>query len=86
MKKRNDEEFPVIDIKPSIDDWAILVCETESGRLFSCSAPGSILDKKETLKNKENYIGKQVNVEFVGWTKDKVPSQPIAMYWRDKDE
>lgn len=80
-----DEEFNVVRILTSKEGWARLVCETEEGKRFRCSAPGNFYEKTETLKNKHLYIGKKVRVEFPEWTDAGVPSQPVAIMFRDKE-
>lgn len=81
-----DDEFLVVRILSSKDGWAILVCVTDKGKEFRVSAPGSMPEKTEVLRNKENYIHKHVEIEFAGWTKRKVPQHPVALRWREKFE
>lgn len=85
VKKFEDAEFPVVGIKASADGWAILECTTESGKIFSVSAPGTMEDKKEVLNNMERYIGKQVTVEYANITPYGIPFHPVAIAWRNDD-
>lgn len=79
-----DDEFLVIDIIPSKDGWAKLVCETEHGQTFTTSCHGTMDYKMKVMKNKNHYIGKHVRGEFAEWTKDKKPFHFVAQCWRDK--
>ena len=84
VKEWQDDEFVVIDILRSSDDWAILVCElSDSGKTFRVSAPGSITEKQVVLDNRDRYIGRSVTVEYANLTKDGVPFHPVATHWRD---
>ena len=82
VKHAFDGEFKVIDIKPSVDGWAVLTCLFE-GKEFGVSAPGTILEKKEVLNNIPNYLGKYVTVEYANLTSDGVPFHGVALRWRE---
>jgi len=82
VKKWLDDEFLVIDVISSKDGWGILKCMLNQ-KIFKVSAPGTIDEKTEILYNKEDYIGRMVNIEFFEWTNDGVPFHPIAKYFRD---
>ena len=84
VKSVLDEEYLVIDIVPSADNWAILICEDFDGKQFRVSAPGTIKDKEEVLNNRLEYIGSYVNVEFAEFTKALLPFHPVATAFRDK--
>ena len=81
-----DDEFLVVNIRSSVDGWAILVCETETGVKFNMSAPGDVPYKTLILKNKEQYIGKHIRAEFEGYTKGKKPVEAVALMFREKHE
>lgn len=83
VKKFLDEEFTVISILESKDGWAILRCFLKNGQEFGVSAPGTHAEKREVLLNKEQYIGRQVKVEFAGYTILGKPFHPIATMWRN---
>jgi ATP-dependent DNA ligase len=82
VKKWLDDEFLVTNVFASKDEWAILECICY-GKYFKVSAPGTLEQKTEILCNKDNYIGRMVNVEFFEWTNDGVPFHPVAKYFRD---
>lgn len=81
-----DDEFLVVNIKASKDGWAVLMCETESGVKFNMSAPGTVPEKTEILKNKNDYIGKHIRAEFEGYTKSKKPVEAVALMFREKQD
>lgn len=81
-----DDEFLVVDVLSSKDGWGRLKCDNGRGKTFFVSAPGTIAQKTEVLKNKENYIHKHVEIEFAGWTKSKIPQHPVAIRFREKHE
>jgi DNA ligase-1 len=83
VKSCIDAEFPVVDIIPSADGWGILVCQMPNGNTFRVSAPGTIGMKTHTLEHKEDFIGRNVTVEFAEYTKDKVPFHCVATGWRE---
>ena len=79
-----DDEFLVVDIKPSKDNWAILVCIAENGKTFKVNCHGTVNYKISVFKNKEKYIGKHIRINFSGYSKSKIPLEPIAEDWREK--
>jgi DNA ligase-1 len=78
-----DDEFLVVDVKASVDGWAILICETHEGKTFSTSAPGDIEQKAYVLKRKDKFIGRHVRGEFAGYTKYKKPFHFVSKDWRE---
>lgn len=83
LKHWLDQEFPIVDIKPSADGWAILWCKAPNGKMFTVSCPGDVTFKRYVLNNKEKYIGKNVTVQFAYWTEDGLPFHCVANAIRD---
>lgn len=83
VKSWHSEEFEVLDVVSSKDNWAILVCKLDEHKTFSVSCHGTIGYKSTVLANKFSFIGKFVEVEFANRTKDNVPFHPVAIRWRD---
>ena len=81
VKQFMDAEFKVVDILPSAEGWARLVCELP-GDTFKVSAPGTIYQKTEVLKRKDEFIGEFVTVTFANYTIDGKPFHPVAERWR----
>lgn len=84
IKVTNDDEFPVEDVISSKDGYGILVLRTKSGHRFTATAPGNLSEKAEVLRNKAEYIGREVRVKYANLTEDGVPFHPVADTWRDK--
>jgi ATP-dependent DNA ligase len=83
VKHLEDAEFQVIDVIPSRDGWGILVCALPNGSTFKTSAPGTMQDKTEILKNKHKYIGRRVTVEYPETTADGIPFHAVATGFRE---
>lgn len=86
IKSWDDEEFTVVDILPSVDMCAILVCELGDGSTFKVTAPGPIVDKMRIYDNRSEYISRRVTVQFAGRTKDGIPFHPVALSFREEHE
>lgn len=86
IKEWEDDEFKVIDILPSKDGWARLVCVTKDNITFNVTAPGSIEEKYYVYEFRNDFIGKTVRVEYAFMTNDGVPFHPVATMWRNKHE
>lgn len=87
IKSWEDEEFIIYDIIPSSDMWAILcVQDSNGGRQFRVSAPGTIPEKEYILQNKSMYIGSMVTVEYANLTNDSIPFHPVAIAIREHHE
>jgi DNA ligase-1 len=82
IKRWNDAEYLVVDIKPSADNWGVARCIDGDGNEFNVSCPGTIEEKKHALEHKEDYIGRNLTVEFAYLTKDRIPFHPVAIAWR----
>lgn len=64
---------------------AVFVCKTKNGHRFTVTAPGTILQKYNILKRPNQFIGKQVELKYAGYTKteEPVPFQPVAKQVRE---
>jgi ATP-dependent DNA ligase len=86
VKSVQDDEYTVVQITSSKDNWAILHCELPDGGRFSVTAPGAVFEKEYVLKNARAFIGKQVTVEYAMLTEDGKPFHPVATQWRNKND
>ena len=84
IKEWNSDEFVVVDILPSKDDWAILECLAFNGLKFRVSAPGTIDEKIGIWNNKEKYLLRRVTIEYANLTRDGIPFHPVAINFRDE--
>ena len=83
VKEWLSTEATVVDVVASKDGWGICVCMLPNGIVFEASAPGSMQNKIRAFKEKEEYIGKTLTVEFAHWTNDGKPFQPTAIRFRE---
>ena len=83
LKEWLDQEFPIVNIKPSADGWAILHCLAPNGKMFTVSCPGDVTFKRHVLNNAFDYIGEKVTVQFAYWTEDGLPFHCVATAIRD---
>lgn len=81
VKMRHDDEFECIDV--ITDKWglAVLILRLPNGGSFKCTAPGTHDQRKETLMNRESYIGRHVTCEYADLTEDQVPFHCVAIRW-----
>lgn len=79
------EEYPVIGIRSGKDNQAILTCLVSPGVTVDATAPGDLYVKRYTLNNKEEFIGRLVQLQFESYTNSGIPFQPVATYWRDPE-
>lgn len=86
IKQVESEEFLVIDIVPSKDNWAVLVCINEKQQTFKVSCPLGIEFKTLVLLNKDKYIGQWITVEYANLTPDGLPFHPVAIAFREAGE
>jgi len=82
VKAREDGEVTVLGGRASSQGWAILRVDF-NGKQFDISAPGSVPEKTEVLKNLDRYIGKLLTIEYAMLTDDGIPFHAVATRWRD---
>jgi ATP-dependent DNA ligase len=86
VKSNEDSEFVVFNIEPAKNGAAILICKSYSGKAFSVTCHGNLSYKQKVFKERSNYIGRSVRVEYAGLTADGVPFHPVATMWRNKGD
>jgi len=89
IKPTYDGEWKVKDIyEGSIvsvngtDQTPVRILCTGSCGDFEVTAPGTKQQQKEILKNKLDYIGKQLTIKYYDLTKDGKPFHPVALQFR----
>lgn len=85
-KERQDDEFKIIDVAEGHDRTGIFICETKEGKIFEATPSWPKIRKQRLLAKKEAYIGKLLTVEFMYYSKDKVPVQTSGKAVRDNPE
>jgi hypothetical protein len=70
-------------VKPSAryPDVGIVICESEAG-IFGCGMKFSNEERKEILKNSEDYKGQIAEIRFFEFTDDGLPRFPICHGFR----
>ena len=82
MKPKFDTEVEVIDIVPSETGFGLCVCKLAGlDYTFKVLAPGTHDDRFEALKNKNNYIGRLLKIEYRELTSDGIPFHAVATEW-----
>jgi ATP-dependent DNA ligase len=62
----------------------VLVCKMPKSDLtFEVTAPGTLDEKRDMMKNVKEYIGKQLTVKYFELTDGGVPRMPVAKAFRD---
>lgn len=84
LKEWHDCEVTALSARPSKEGWAILTCRMDSGKIFDTSAPGSIPDKEEVLRNFDaKYKNKRLTIEYASLTNDGLPFHASALRWHE---
>ncbi|HRU10624.1 MAG TPA: hypothetical protein P5144_14715 [Thermoanaerobaculia bacterium] len=85
VKEREDCEVTTIGCKPSARGWAVLRVRADWGAEFDVSAPGSVDEKVEVLKNyEERYHNRRLTVEYACLTTERVPFHCVAVRWHEE--
>lgn len=85
LKDWQDEEVTVISARPSKEGWAILTCKRDTGQYFDTSAPGSIPEKEEVLRNFDTkYKNRRLTIEYASLTNDGLPFHASALRWHEE--
>jgi hypothetical protein len=74
----------VIGIRASSQGWAILRARMDAGQEFDISAPGSVAEKTEVLKNESKYIGRKLTIEYANLTAEGLPFHAVATRWHEE--
>lgn len=95
LKVFEDHEFTIVGVEEGVGKFegkAIFICEItgkdpsmpgNSAATFRCTAPGTMKDKEEFLRNFETYRGGKLTVKHKGWTADGLPWHPTGKAVRD---
>lgn len=83
VKHFHDSEFKCIGVEPSADGWGICVLLADNGKEFRTPAPGTFAEKVDVLRNKEEYVGNWLTVEYSQLTVEGIPFHASAKCWRE---
>ncbi len=75
FKKFEEEEYKIVGFKDSEREKGLVIwiCEVKKGIDFDVVPMGSNEERKELFKNGEQYIGKLLTVQFLGFTDEGKP-------------
>lgn len=87
FKKFDDSEFEIVDIitpeTGRTKGMALFVCKTESGLEFEADSTGKAAYRKWLYENRKSLIGKQLKVQYQGFTNKGIPRFPKGLEIRD---
>lgn len=85
LKRLIDDEFKIIDIVPQDkdDSKGNFLCITKDGQQFSVTPQGTDDFKRLLLRNRTEYIGKNLTCSFYEWTKELKPFHIVSNTVRD---
>jgi len=86
LKTFLDSQHKVVDVEPSDSrpEQGVIVCYSEkSNMLFKASLAMSHKERREVLKNKENYIGQLAEIRYFEETDQGLPRFPVCHGFRN---
>jgi len=88
FKEFDDFEFEVTNVKVAtkgkMAGLGVFICKTIEGNRFDCKMKGELKELKKYADNPELAIGRQLTVQFQGYTtKNKVPRFPVGLRFRE---
>lgn len=85
-KLMKDSEFEITDVISGTGtdaNTAIFICKTKRDKLFNVRPRGSITERKEMLRNRQELIGKMLTVRYQELSEFGVPRFPVGITVRD---
>lgn len=61
----------------------VWVLETDDGKEFTATAQGDMIQKNYLWFTRDEHIGKQLTIQYFGFSKDGVPLLPVALRFRE---
>lgn len=90
VKEFDDAEFPIIGVdegRGKLSGHAgSFVCKTPSGAVFNAKMKGGLADLKAFFEDHSRWNGKQLQVQYQGFTKDGIPRFPIGIRIRESED
>lgn len=91
IKEFQDAEFTVIDVregKPYIKDdgvyqLPIWICDVGNGETFDVTCQGNMHEKHEFFRNRFDYIGSKLTVQFHYFSEKGIPQLPTALRFHE---
>jgi len=89
IKNFEDGEFKIIGYtngRGKFADQVIWICENENGLPFNVISSCTQEEKREYLKNADQYIGKLLTVQYFGKSEDDIPRFPVGKGFRLRED
>ncbi len=86
VKLMQDAEYEIVDVvsgKGKMAELAIFRCVTEDGQEFGVKMKGALEDLRIYLEDKENYIGRDLTVQYQKLSAEGVPIFPVGLRIRE---
>jgi ATP-dependent DNA ligase len=80
-----DEEFEIVDVVPAErePDLGLYVCQTTDGTRFNVTPKCTKKEKREILKNKDNFVGKKLTVKYQEKFENGIPRFGVGLRVRE---
>ncbi len=78
VKHWEDDEFLIVGVKITNDGFGVFELRAKNKKTFRCNPPGDFEFREYVANNQDEFIGKQVVVEYANLTKDGIPFHPVA--------
>ena len=85
-KHFDDSEFKIIGANKAAgtqEGAVVWICQTESGKEFTCTIRKTVEEKVKMYKKRKLYIGKMLTVRYQGLSEIGVPRFPVGIEIRD---
>jgi ATP-dependent DNA ligase len=82
LKEFEEQEFEIIGVtegRGRMQGKAVFLCRTDEGKEFECVAPGTLEDKAEFFRRKDQLPGLRLTVKFLEWTEEGKPSHGVGV-------
>lgn len=84
IKEYMEDEFEIVDYNDGLrPEDMVFICQTKEGKLFEAKPVGPRELKYQYLNDMDKIIGKMVTIKFFTYSKDSIPTQPVAKCIRD---
>lgn len=87
VKTFSDDEFKIVGIKVgtkgSMAGKAVFTCQLPDGDTFDCKMKGNMDELKKYAENPSLVIGRELTVQYQGYTKYGKPRFPVGLRFRE---
>jgi DNA ligase-1 len=86
VKEFDDAEFEIIRVEEGrgkMAGKAVFICANKDGEEFKAKLVGKLDDLAKYVKEPKKYIGRQLTVQFQGYTNTNIPRFPVGLRFRE---